>query len=819
MSATLELADKQIRRSPRRVLAIVLAALLSAMAITATGTFITSLNESLQNQLAAPTSRADVVVTSPTEAALAEVAAHPDAVAQEILHAGFGAAQVDRREVWFDIQQVPATESLRWMTLTSGEWPGAGEIVLTQKGLDALKVGVGDTVTISVYSDAQTQSEFTVAGMIELAPGADGSSPIVYASAADAATLGSPTELIVQTAEGADTAALVADLNASFGDADGAPEAYTAQQYLALLVDGLAGGTDLLATLFMIFVVIALLAASMVIRNTFQVLLAQRLRENGLLRLIGASGRQVQRTVLAEALLLGAIGAIAGLVVGVALGWGIAVLAGFSTGSVPLAWGWLIAALLVTVALTVFSAWAPARSASTLSPMAALSASATTDETTSSRRTWQWVVGLILTAAGIAGAIVSAVQAWFPLLIPAGIVLAIGLIIVVPLLVRAIMPLIARVIAGAGSVSKLAGENLSRMSRRTGTVVLAIALGGSLIIGMLTALQSASASLQKTLTEDFPIDLVVATNDGGAISSDVISTLTDSDATSNVAEVTEAPLESLSDTLGITSVAAVPEAWNGGVLDAVSNSELIVPTWLAEQNDTLEGSTVEVVDAGGDTLTLTVRASPLADAIQNDSGFEVAAIASEGTVDRLSGAQAGTQAWVIAADGKSTELMDEVTELQDSYATLDAYGSLPMVQIYEQIFAMVAGFVVGMLGLTVVISGIGLASVMALAVAERGREIALLRALGLTRGNTRRMVLIESVTLAGIGAAFSLVIGIPLGIAAAVSALGWSSTVIALPWTGIALAIAIALALGVIAGLGPAQRAVRIAPAQGLAAE
>lgn len=820
MSATLSLANKQIRRSPRRVLAILLAALLSAMAITATGTFITSLNQSLQNELAAPTSNADAVISSPDESTLAEVSGYSEVTAAELLYSGYAITTIDARETWLDVQMVPETEALRWSTLTEGAWPTSGEIVLTQKTLETFGLVIGDALSVSIMSaEEPSEQEFTISGAVELAPGAEGNTSTMYVSAADAPELGAASEVILQTTDGTNAAAFVAQLNESFGEADGAPQAYTTQQYVAMLVDNLAGGTDLLATLFMIFVAIALLAASMVIRNTFQVLLAQRMRENGLLRLVGASGVQVQRTVLAEALLLGLGGGIAGLVVGVALGWAVGRFAGIATTGVPLAWGWMLAALVVTLALTVISAWAPARSASRLTPMAALTASATTEETIAKRRVGSWIIGGILTAIGIAGAVASAMITNFLLLVPSGIVLAIGLIILVPLLVTVIMPLIARSTSGAGAVSKLAGENLVRTSRRTGTVVLAIALGGSLVIGMLTALQSASNSMQTMLTENYPVDLVVANNDGTEIPADVLAALEDSSATSAVATVSSVAVESANDLIPISAVMGVPNEWNGTQVDSISGSELLVPTWLVADPSEIDGSRVEITAADGQTTTLTVRTSPLADSVQNSMGFQTVGVVSESTIQKLNGLSNTSFAWVIAMDGESSTLMSEVSDLQSTYPAVDAYGALATVQLFEQIFAMVATFVIGMLGLTIVISAIGLASVVALAVAERGREISLLRALGLTRNKTRRMILFESVSLAGVGAALSLLIGIPLGIAAVISALGAEGVVISLPWLGIAIVIITAAVLGIIAGLGPAQRATRIAPAQGLATD
>ncbi|MGO1543195.1 MAG: ABC transporter permease [Gulosibacter sp.] len=817
MSATTKLAGKQLRRNPRRVLAIALAALLSAMAITATGTFISTLNASLQNELAAPFAEADAVVTTTdVDSTSGQIESNSEVASAEPLYSAYVLAILGNTDHQVTLQSVPESEPLRWMTLTEGSWPETGQIVLTAGALERLGLAVGDVIPASAMS-TEPDLEFEVSGIVELPEGAEGAGITAYGTATDIAEIGSATEVLLQFVEGADAAAVIDSLNAEFGDADSAPEAMTTQSYIEQMVDQLTGGTNVLATVFLVFIAIALLAAAMVIRNTFQVLLAQRLRENGLLRLIGASGPQVQRTVLAEALFLGLIGSVFGLLVGFGLGWALATVANTATAGVQLAWGWMLWAVIATVALTVISAWMPARSASRLTPMAALHASATTEQGTSRRRVASWIIGAVLTVIGIAAAIYSAVSQNFLLLVPSGVVLAIGLIILVPLLVTVLMPVIARVTAGAGSVSKLAGENLVRTSRRTGTVILAIALGGSLVIGMLTALQSVSASLQSTLTEDYPVDLVVASSEGAGIPAEALADLESSDAVDSVASVRTLSVEPAAGALAMSTVAAAPNEWLEQQRLEVSDGELLVPEWSIVAEDITSGATVEITGVDGETVSLRIRSTELDQSVQNQMSMESIGVVSENTLAELGGSSTESQLWVTAADGESSQLISEIEDFEAEYPELHTYGSLSVVQLYEQVFQMVAAFVIGMLGLTIVISAIGLTSVVALAVAERSREISLLRALGLTRNKTRRMILHESITLAAVGAAFSLVIGIPLGLAATYSALPAENVVIALPWLGIIGVTAVALVLGIFAGFGPAQRATRIAPAQGLA--
>ncbi|SJM61664.1 FtsX-like permease family protein [Gulosibacter sp. 10] len=815
MSAALGLAGTQIRRSPRKVLAVLLAALLSAMAIMATGTFIRTMNAQLETELAAPVTNADAVVRVPggdLAPVLEQLEAVPEVAAADPHALGFAEARVDGVEKSVQVYGIPDAESLRWMTLASGEWPGADEAVASQATLDRLGLAVGDEFPLTGLYDPESATTAVISGVVELPDGAEGSTGYLYADQATAAGFASSDEILVQAADGVAEDALVAAL-----EADGL-EAVTSSQYIAEMIDTLAGGSDVLATVFMIFVAIALLAASMVIRNTFQVLLAQRLRENGLLRLIGATGTQIQRVVLAEALLLGLLGGVLGVAVGFGLGWGIAAIAGSAGAGVSFGAGWAIAALGVTVAVTVLAAWAPARSASRLAPMAALRASSTTDRESKGRRLGSWITGAVITAIGAAAVFVSGFFQNMLLLIPSGLVLALGLIILVPLLVTVLMPLIARMTSGGGTVAKLAGENLVRTSRRTGTVVLAIALGGSLVIAMLTALQSASASLQASLASQAPVDTVVATRDDAALPEAVIDEVEALEVVDSSGVASSSLIETSSTQVFVDSVIAAPADWLAANDLEIAPGELLVPGWAVEGEE-VDGTTAEFAVPGGEAVPLTVRVSPIADTVQPQSAMSYEAVVSPETAAQLGGTFTPDQIWLSAADGKASELMTALDDLESEFAEIESYGSLQTIQLYEQVFQVVAAFVLAMLALTVIISAIGLASVVALAVAERGREIALLRALGLTRGRTRLMVVVESVSLALVGAAFSLVIGIPLGIAATFAAFPEQYVAISLPWPGIAMVIGVALGLGILAGVGPAGRAARIAPAQGLAAE
>jgi putative ABC transport system permease protein len=824
MSATLNLATKQIRRGPRRVAAIVMAALLSAMALMATGTFITTMQASLNLAVAAPYSSSDIVVqTADPQATLDAAAQVPGVETIEPSYVAYAQSIVEGARSDVNVYGVADEPSLRWMDLAEGEWPsGDNEIVATQSTLDRLHLELGDEFELASYGEAG--SAVTVVGVVTVPANASAGITQRFAGSGMFSMDDAQVEsLIIQATPGSDIAATIDSLNAvfaeQFGTGDDAPEAVTVDAYTQQLIDGLTGGTDALATMFLIFVLIALLAAAMVIRNTFEVLLAQRLRENGLLRLVGATGAQVQRTVLAEALLIGVAGAVVGIAIGFGLGWMLAVVADLAGGGPSFAVGWAIAALVVTVAVTLFAAWAPAARLRGLSPIAALSEANATGADQRRRSVFAWVFGGLVTALGIAG-LVGAVALRNPLvLIGAGVVLAIGLIVLVPLLVRVLMPVIGRLLGAFGPIAKLAGENLVRTSRRSGTVVLAISLGGSLILAMLTGVQSVNATLGERLDAKFSYDAVITSQSGESLDSSALAPVLDSRGLEASEATSRVELESSADSpSSLTTLTTLPEPTAADLKSPIEDGEVVLSETNAAMLEVDDGATATFTDTDGTSIELTVVVDDLVDGLTNlMAGTSVGAVSSS-TLDEFSAVQPDAMLWLYAADGQIGTLADAITQVQNDNPELQVLGPIAEQQVYEQIVNLVVAFVLAMLGLTVVISVIGLASVVALAVAERRRELALLRALGVTRGRVRLMVLLEAVALALVGALFSIVIGIPLGVSAVPTMIADGGPIaISVPWLGIGVVIAAAVALGVIAGARPSWLASRIPPAQALA--
>lgn len=825
MSVARKLATAQIRRSPRRILAIALASLLSAMAIMATGTFIGTLDRGMAASMAAPLSGADVIVTTDGAPVDVNKLAQIDGVtAVEPVHESYVRATIKGADFDVQLHSLPNTESLRWVNLKSGNWPArADEVLATQEHLDRFGLKIGDTVSFGFFGEAS--KEATVVGTITTSAPLRGNPWFVAPPAFMETASGAPASEYIVATDG-NPSSMASKINSEMGfDAKAAhgAKALTVNDHVNAKIASQTGSTQALTVVFMIFVVIAMLAAVMVIRNTFQVLLSQRLRENGLLRLVGATGSQVQSTVLYEAALIGFVSAVAGVGVGIALGWGVAQLAGLAGGGLVVSIGWVIAALVATTLMTVIAAWAPAARLRNLNPIASLGAANSAAAEREGRRVFSWIIGSLLTvggAAGVAGAAANTLPATANpfLFILAAVVLAAGLFVLVPLLVPIVMPAIAAPLRAGGPIAKIASENLVRTARRSGTVVLAIAFGGSLVLAMLTAVGGATATFNKQMDEDFAFDAVISDSSGAAIAPEAVAPIVNSDAVSSTAFTKSAEVSAPETGTPFTEVTTVPESVSSAFTTPLQDGEILVSASMAGAYDLKDGDQIVLTDTDGKAVTLTIHLDEAFDGLGSfTSAPSIVGGVTETTLAEFAKPVDNSRLWVQAPANTIDNLAKTIDEVRVAYNSLQLEGPMALQQMIMQAINMLVMFVLAMLALTIVISALGLASVVALAVGERRREIALLRALGTSRGGVRRMVLIESVVLACTGAGFAILIGIPLGMAAVPALIPLGGTQQSIPWVAVLVVLVVAIGIGVLAGTSPARKATRIAPAQALA--
>lgn len=274
----------------------------------------------------------------------------------------------------------------------------------------------------------------------------------------------------------------------------------------------------------LVFAGIALFVGTFIIANTFTMLVAQRTKELALLRAVGASRRQVTRSVLIEAFVVGTVAAVTGLAAGVGIGAGMRALIGSLGETVPdgplvVSPGTVATALLVGVLITMTAAWLPGRRAAKIPPVAAMS-SVHAQATTKSlvvRNT----IGALLAGAGVATVLYATTMDGSDGQAPMGVgavLLIIGVFVLTPLLSRPLIAAGAPLMRVFGISGKLARQNSVRNPRRTAATASALMIGLTLITGMTVMAGSLQQSIARMAADAIKADYVVSMANGSFLS-------------------------------------------------------------------------------------------------------------------------------------------------------------------------------------------------------------------------------------------------------------------------------------------------------------
>ncbi len=558
-------------------------------------------------------------------------------------------------------------------------------------------------------------------------------------------------------------------------------------------------------------------------------LIAQRTRELGLLRALGADRKQVRRSVLTEALLLGLIGSTLGLAAGIGLAAGlIKLMSAFGmnlkTTEMVVSWPTPVAAYVVGVGVTFVAAYLPARRAATVSPMAALADA----EVAGVGRPLKVraVVGSIVGATGVAalaGCAAATKTASASSLLGLGIVLTlIATVIAGPLLVR---PMI-RVLGGAfpalfGSVGRMSQRNALRNPRRTGATAAALMVGLALVGGMSVASASMSKSFDQQIDKTLGADFVIQNGSFVPFSKEVTDHVRATDGVGLVVRARFAPLAvRLPDGRRVETTAAGYDTplddvahikyAQGNTTSALAAGHLAMDVDFAKDHKVRLGSVLPVEFPGGRTTRLTVGA--LSDQDSADGfGTQGGLFFGIATVEKYVPNGQDSALYVNAASGTGA---DQLRKALDT--TLKPY---PQVQVRDEAdykklvhdqIAVLLYLVYALLGLAIVIAVLGVVNTLALSVVERTREIGLLRAIGLGRRQLRRMIRLESVVIAVFGAVLGLGLGLVWGVCAQQVLALQGMKALAVPWTTIVAVVIGSAVVGIVAALLPALRASRM---------
>ncbi|WP_304452701.1 FtsX-like permease family protein [Nocardiopsis sp. YSL2] len=807
----------QIRAYPVRLTAVLLAIVLGTTFLAATAVFTSTSAAGLRAVAAAPLSAADVVVDLDPEAADPGpewpdlVADHPDVAVVAPYHARTVELLTDDQRATTNVYSIAAEPELRWFDLEEGVWPSAtDEIIADSTTLEAAGLAIGDTVRL-VPSEGE-ESRVTVVGAVEL-----GFQPLTgvqyqfYASEAYFAG-DTPVSALGRVADGASASATAADLTASLPEGLGA---MTAEEQADLAADRFAGGSQQLELILLAFALIALLAAAMVITNTFTILLAQRRRDTALLRLVGADRAQVRNLVVTESLITGSAGSLLGVATGVGVGYAAASMMGLTGGGLDVNLPALGGAFLVGVGTTVCAAWLPARRAAATAPVEALRSAPLQGYP---RFGVVQVVGAAVALVGVAAMGVGAAAGSLPLAIGGGFVGAIGLLVVlrsaISGLIRVVDPLLRRM----GGIAELAGANLQRNLGRAATATLALVLGLGLITALTTAAATGRATIDSDLRDRYPVD-VSARVDSGSVGPGTVEMVAEIDSLDMVEAVRTAEVE-IGELGAQTLVGISPDMARAAGADELDEGGTGFPVMLVSGDQLAvlgaeSGRDVDLV-VGEVDQTFTVVSSNLATA----SG-EVAPVVLDDVMDSLGTDTDQGMVWGVAGpETDRDELADRMTQVAGADPDIALSGALSERRDITEVLDILVNLSLAMLFITVVIAIIGVTNTLGLSVLERTRESALLRALGLTRSGLRGTLAVEAMVIASLGALLGILIGVPYGLVGVDAIVGATAPlVVSVPWATLGLVLLAALAIGIAATVFPAHRAARVAPAEGLSGD
>jgi putative ABC transport system permease protein len=714
------------------------------------------------------------------------------------------------------------------ISLVRGAFPAApGQVALDVDTAEKSGYGVGDTVTLVTPGDPPTVRA-RVVGTVDFGSGGLNGATL---------TLFDATELQDRFFDGRDVYSTIA-LNAAPGVSqtrlrDAAqkvlPRGVEARTGDALVKSDQASLDEVLGflnTFLLVFAAVSLVVGTFLIVNTFSILVAQRSRELALLRALGASRRQVNVSVILEALFVGFVGSTVGLGVGYLLARALQVLFGtigfdLSRATFPVNPRTVVASYAVGLVVTVVAAYLPARRASRIPPVAALRDDVALPESSLRRRV---VVGFGLILAGVVGMVAGFMREGDVglTLIGVGMLgILVGVSLLSPWLGRPLTRLFEVGYRRAfGTVGVLAAQNSLRNPRRTAATASALMIGLTLVSLMSILGQSATAStdaaVKRSLTSQFVVSSVIRTPFSTSIADDVRAVD------------------------GVRSVAALRTTFariggRGAFVAAVDPQQLGLALAVPTRKGSLLGLAPGTVAVGakeaerggydlGDTVRLKFQARtvPLRVVAVFDTG---GALPGDYLVTPDTFAKGGltpldSLLFVTKDDGASaTAVRAQVDRILKDLPTVTVQDPGEFAAAQREQINLFLYFIYALLGLAFLIAVLGSVNTLALSVIERTREVGLLRAVGLSRRQLRRMVRLESVVVAVLGATLGVAMGLVFGVALQRAVADQGIDVLSIPWLQLAVFVALAAVAGVLAAVLPARRAARLDVLSAIGAE
>jgi putative ABC transport system permease protein len=708
--------------------------------------------------------------------------------------------------------------------LVAGSWAsGSDQVVIDQSTAKKKHLGVGDSIGVQVYGPVH---RFRISGVAKYSGNVSlGGVTFAIFDQPTAQRLfrkqGQLDAIQVQSKSGVSTSKLASEIR-TFLPAT-ATVRNAAQQVKEDKKD--LGFIDVIKYALLAFAGIAVFVGAFVIANTLGITIAQRMREFATLRTLGASRRQVLRSVVVEALVIGLTGSVVGLFLGLLLAKGLnrlfeAIGINLPQGSTVFATRTIVVSLLVGTLITLLASLRPARRATRVPPIAAVREGSVLPPSRWARfGPATALVVLVLAIALVCLGSLASGLATGPRLLAIGVgvlLLFFGVSMNASRVVRPLSNVLgwpAREIGGAPGI--LARDNASRNPARTASTASALMIGLALVTFVALFAQGLRAPFEDAVNKLFVADYAITSNGSFA----PISAAAGQSLKGKPGVIVATPIRagsakvdgSVNDISAVdkNAAAGIRLDWrigNDSVPGQLGSGGFFTDTDYAKKHHLREGSPVKLEFPTGKQTTVRLLGtykkpkggSPFGNVIVSTKLFDANYPRPQDQMVLINMHGGVSDANTKLLERDASGFADAKVQTRDEFK-----------KNFEKPINSLLNLLYVLLALSVIVSLLGIVNTLILTVYERTREIGMLRAVGMTRTQVRMMIRYESIVTSLMGAALGIVVGFFLALLVT-HALSSQGIVFAVPWLQIVWFVLAAILVGILAAIVPARHAARL---------